>query len=223
MQCLAEQAGAPGAALQISAFRYSAAGMSGVQTISYELAEQLPAGIDDVFCPAGGGGLALAVTKGFELLGQRDRLPRYPAVHCVQPMGNNTIAGSLRSGMEHAHPVECTSAISGLQVPNVIDGNETVRGCRASGGTGYVVSDDEVWNAQTRLASEEGLYCEPAAATALAGLIRAVEEKSIRMEAHIVCLITGSGFKDLTSTDRMIAKRTCPTIDLKALPKWLSA
>ncbi len=76
-------------ALQISAYCYSPGGMTGVETISAELAAQLPAGIDHVFVPAGGGGLTLAVARGF------DRAPSSfsrPGIHCVQPEGNDTIA-----------------------------------------------------------------------------------------------------------------------------------
>jgi threonine synthase len=222
MNCLQEQAAASDAALQISAFRYSPAGMSGVKTISYELAEQLPTGIDDVFCPAGGGGLTLAVARGFGVLADRGFLNGGPRIHCVQPAGNDTIAGPLRAGNESAQSVKCTSAISGLQVPNVIDGNDVIHACRASGGTGHIVSDGEVWSVQARLAREEGLFCEPAAATALAGLIHAVEAGEIRSESNIVCLVTGSGFKDPPSIDRLIGQATCPTIDLNALPNWLT-
>jgi threonine synthase len=222
MECLLQQSAAPDAALQISAFRYSPAGMRGVQSISYELAEQIPAGIDDVFCPAGGGGLPMAVARGFALLADRGLLNRRPRIHCVQPSGNNTIAGPLRAGSDHAQAVDCTSAISGLQVPNVIDGDEVIRACRASGGTGHAVCDDEVWSAHARLAREEGLFCEPAAATALAGLIHAVEAGEVHSEAQIVCLVTGSGFKDPPSIDRLIGQQTCPIIDLSALPDWLA-
>src|SRR3546814_18898016 len=63
-----------GCGLQISAYAFSPRCMTGVQTISYELAEQIPEGIDHVFCPAGGGGLTLAVARGFETLTERGRL-----------------------------------------------------------------------------------------------------------------------------------------------------
>ncbi len=223
MERLKQQAAAPDAELQISAFHYSPAGMSGVQTISYELAEQLPTGIDHLFCPAGGGGLTLAVARGFQELLNRKAISRSPAVHCVQPAGNNTIAGPLRDGLDRAQSVECTSAISGLQVPNVIDGNEVIAACRATGGTGHLVNDDEVWHTQARLAKEEGLFCEPAAATALAGLLKTAATTINNSKANIVCLITGSAFKDPPSVERMIEGKTCPTLQLSQLPDWLAS
>lgn len=148
------------AALVISAFRYCPVGMSGVQSISYELAEQLPERIDHVFCCAGGGGLTLAVARGFVRLHEMGRLKgALPRVECVQPEGNATIAGPLRRGRDRAEAVTCTTAISGLQVPSVIDGDEVIPACRATGGTGHLVADDFVWQVQARLAREEGIFC----------------------------------------------------------------
>src|SRR5262249_33786668 len=128
------------AALQISAYRYSPAGMRGVQTISYELAEQSSGTLAHVFVPAGGGGLTLAVGRGFEHPDTRCT----PAVHCVQPEGNDTIATALRRGDARARAVDCKTEISGLQVPNVMDGDDVITACRRSGGNGFLVADEDV-------------------------------------------------------------------------------
>lgn len=222
MQQLKDYAG-PTSQIQISAFAYSPHGMSGVQTISYELHEQISDGIDHVFCPAGGGGLTLAVARGFALLVDRGQLRKSPAIECVQPIGNDTIASALRDGSTSAREVMCKSEISGLQVPNVIDGNEVIKMCRASGGSGHTVSDDDVWAAQAMLSREEGILCEPAAATALAGALRARAVGKLKPDATVVCLVTGAGFKDQAAMDRMIGDKTCPTIELAALRDWLTA
>ena len=217
---LAELGKADGAALQISAYHYSPLGMSGVQSISYELHEQCSAlrqSCDHVFAPAGGGGLALAIARGFAKLQTAGELGHTPAVHVVQPEGNDTIATPLRSGLDQARAVSCTSAISGLQVPSIIDGNQTLAECRTSGGAGHTVSDDDVWRMQKRLAREEGIFCEPAAAVALAGAVQAIERQELDKRATIVCLITGSGFKDAASIERMTSDAACPTIDVDEL------
>jgi len=113
----------------ISAYACSPEAMSGVQTISYELHEQaadVEHGLAHVFCPAGGGGLTLAVAEGFAKLKQAALLPGTPAVHCVQPAGNDTIAGPLRRGSTSAEAVSCTTTIGGLQVPSVLDGHRVI-------------------------------------------------------------------------------------------------
>lgn len=212
---LAEIGSREGNSLQISAFRYSPIGMTGVQTISYELDEQSDGPINHVFCPAGGGGLTLATARGFRWLADHGRCENPPAIQCVQPEGNDTIAGPLRDGAIHGHAVSCTSRISGLQVPSLIDGDEVITACRASGGTGHLVTDESVWDVQRRLAREEGILCEPAGAVALAGALKAVESGLIDKNTAIVCLITGSGFKDEKSLDRMIeaCDATCVSMD----------
>lgn len=186
-----------GTTVQISAFCHSPKGMTGVQSLSLELADS---GVDirHVFCPAGAGGLALAVARGFQ-----DTVAM-PAVHCVQPEGNDTIASRLRAGYETAAACTCTTTISGLQVANVMDGTETLRACKASGGSGFTVSDDFVFAVQERMAREEGIFTEPAGAVALAGAIRAIENREVALDETVVCLVTGSGFKDEGSQDRML-------------------
>jgi threonine synthase len=201
----------PGVALQISAYSCSPIGMAGVQTIAYELDQQLDGAIDHVFVPAGGGGLTLAVARGFD--GAKAR----PRIECVQPEGNATIAGPLREGAERARAVNCTTRISGLQVPSVMDGDDVMTACRGSGGTGHLVSDEDVWAVQARLAREEGIFCEPAGAVSVAGALKAIAGGEMRHDAIICCVVTGTGFKDAPSIDRMLASASCPTIDLSAL------
>jgi threonine synthase len=210
----------PDSALQISAFVYSPPGMSGVQTLAFELAEQLPDGIDHVFCPAGGGGLCVATAQGFQKLADKGSIHQVPAVHCVQPEGNNTIAGPLREGAAKAQEVACTTKISGLQVASVVDGHLAVDACRATGGTGHLVSDEFVWQVQKRLAREEGIFAEPAGAVALAGALAAAKNGELAPESTVVCTVTGSGFKDIAAVDRMNRDVECPLLDPVAIDEW---
>lgn len=212
----------PDSAVQISAFKYSPRGMSGVRTISYELAKQLEGRIDHVFTQAGGGGLTWATALGFEWLVEQGQLSRCPKVECVQPSGNNTIAGPLREGKERGQDIVCSSKISGLQVANVIDGHEVIQACRRTGGTGHLVTDDFIWEVQRRLAREEGIFCEPAGATAVAGALQAAREGWVTADAVAVATITGSGFKDPPSVERMIAERECPVIEFAELGKRIA-
>lgn len=202
----------PGHALQVSAYAYSPEGMEGVESIAFELAEETEKHWDAVFCPVGGGGLALATARGFAKLGDR-----IPAIHCVQPAGNDTVASALREGEAKGRAVECSTSISGLQVASVIDGNEAIRECRETGGTGYLVSDEEVWQMQRRLAREEGVFCEPAGAVALAGLAKAVEVGEVNRAQCIACLVTGSGFKDPDSVERINSDQACPLVQAAEL------
>jgi threonine synthase len=76
-----------------------------------------------------------------------------------------------------------------------------------------VVEDAATWRCQQRLAQEEGIFCEPAGAVALAGLEGAVERGEIAPADPVVCLVTGVGFKDEASVVRMIGEATTPMVD----------
>jgi threonine synthase len=183
--------------LPISAFRYCPSAMQGVQTLVYELAEELEGGVDHIFAPAGGGGLTLAVTRGVLT---SDLITK---VHCVQPEGNDTIASPLRNGSDKAVAVAVsTTGVSGLQVASVLDGDQVIENCRKLGGNGHVVSDAEVFKWQKIMAQREGIFCEPAGAVALAGVADAISRNELRVDETVVCLVTGSGFKDMSSVGR---------------------
>ena len=217
---LDEIAKRPDSAMQVSSYIYSPEGMTGVETISHELADQsseLGFTIDRVICQAGGGGLCVAVARGFASLIRAGRLEKSPAVDCVQPEGNNTMAGPLQDGKERAQEVVCTTRISGLQVPNINDGHLVVEECRATGGTGILVDDDFVWQTQRRLAREEGIFTEPAGAVALAGALQAARDGEIDLDAGLVCLVTGSGFKDDESVSRMLGAESSPLLEFSDL------
>jgi threonine synthase len=200
-------------ALQVSAFTYSPRGMSGVRTIAFELTEQFDGPIDHVFTPAGGGGMTWGIAEAFldwRELGRIDYLPR---VECVQPLGNNTMAGPLRDGEERGQDVNCTTKISGLQVASCYDGHHTIPACRATGGTGHLVTDEFIWEVQKRLAREEGIFCEPAGAAATAGVLQAAKEGLVERDSIAVALVTGSGFKDPASVESMNQDQVCEVIE----------
>lgn len=183
--------------LPISAYCYCPEGMSGVQTIAYEILDELDGKVDHIFSPSGGGGLTLSIVKGLETYPRNSNPCK---VHCVQPEGNNTIAGPLKEGLTSAREISSsTTRISGLQVPGVLDGASTLLGCRSTGGTGFLVDDNTIISTQVELAKKEGIFCEPAGAVSVACLKEALDQKQVAPGDTIVCLITGSGFKDMST------------------------
>jgi threonine synthase len=205
--------------MQISAFAYSPVGMSAVSSVSHELVEQSAAPIDHLFCMAGGGGFLVALARGFDQLLASNQIQSLPRIECVQPLGNDTISSRLKAGLDACGIEECTTRISGLQVPQIIDGHEVVAACRKSGGTGHVVSDEWVFEVQSRLAREEGLFAEPAASSAVAGALQAARQGLLDPNATIVCIISGSAFKDPPSIEAMTRNVSCPLIELSDLER----
>jgi threonine synthase len=68
------------------------------------------------------------------------------------------------------------------------------------------VSDEEVFAAQRTMLREEGIYAEPAGATALAGYRKAIDSGAVGEHESAVCLVTGHGFKDPASIQRVAAE-----------------
>ncbi|MES9928746.1 MAG: threonine synthase, partial [Candidatus Thiodiazotropha sp. 6PDIVS] len=82
-----------------------------------------------------------------------------------------------------------------------------------SGGWFDECSDDEILAAQKLLAENEGVFCEPASATSLAGAMRDVKSGKIPEGSSIVCTLTGNGLKD---PDTAIEQSTSPVITIDA-------
>jgi len=74
-------------------------------------------------------------------------------------------------------------------------------------------SDEEILAAQKLLTEKEGIFCEPASATSLAGAMRDIKSGKIPEGSKIVCTLTGNGLKD---PDTAIAQSTAPMITVDA-------
>lgn len=195
-QSLARLCDAINGSLVISAYRHCPEGMEGVKTIAYEVVEQLSEVPSDVFVPVGGGGLCSGVARGFLDLQEGNVQTR---VHAVQPATNDTVVTPLRQGAEHARSVQSGTRVSGLAVLGDIDGTRALQLVRQSGGSGFLPAEEEIWQTQRELMEEEGIYAEPAGATSVAGLKKALAEGVLRGDERVVCVITGHGFKDAAS------------------------
>lgn len=193
--------------LVVSAFAYCSEGMRGVQSIAVEI-ERACNTVDHVFVPVGGGGLFTAVCRGFDEISSVR-----PRVHAVQPEGCATVVSAFRERREAIHSVQSTTRISGLSVPFDIDAGRALRALREGGGLAIGVADDEVYTAQQMMLREEGIWTEPAGATALAGCIRAFVDGKIEKGERIVCLVTGHGFKDPDSLTEAARENTISVID----------
>lgn len=189
----------------ISSYRFCPVGMSGVESLSAELLHQLNGEIHHVFVPVGGGGLFTAICRGF--LKESSFIPR---IHAVQTQGCSTITAAWLRGDSEIRSVISTTKVTGISVGYNVDGDEALRMLRRVDGLGLAISDEDIYAAQKMLLDREGIFAEPAGAASLAGLIAAFNAGQIDPSERIVCLITGSGFKDPNSISRAAAR--CPPI-----------
>lgn len=201
-ELLEREAAARGLTLFITAYAVCPGPMEGIKTIAYELHDAAPR-TADVFVPVGGGGLHVAIARGYDDMVAAGRAADAPRIHAVQPAGNDTVATPLRSGAHAARPVDTATTISGLGVGFILDGHEVIRHARATGGQGYVIDEDEIRAVQRRLAQEEGIMVEPAGAVSVAGALAAAREGTLGGDRPVVCILTGHGFKDPVTMQAM--------------------
>lgn len=153
---------------------------------------------DYVFVPVGDGVIISGVYKGFWDLKQAGLTPRIPKLVCVQARNSDAIHNYIHTGKYRSavRPATIADSIS-VSVPS--NAYMARRAVTESRGFSVLVSDSEILSAQALLAKTTGIFAEPAAAAAVAGLARAVRGNRIEKNAQIVLLITGHGLKDITA------------------------
>ncbi|MCJ7707700.1 MAG: threonine synthase [Anaerolineales bacterium] len=174
--------------------------VEGKKTMGLEMAEafgwELP---EVVVYPTGGGAGLVGIWKAFEELQALGWVgARRPRLVCVQSAGCAPVARALERNADRVEPwPDARTAAQGLRVPRPYADRLILRAVRESGGTGLVVTDDEMRRAQVELAQAEGiLACLEGAAT-LAGLHKLLETGWIDVDERVVLLNTGSGLKHL--------------------------
>jgi threonine synthase len=171
----------------------------GKKTAALEIAEQLGfAAPDLVVVPTGDGNILSGIWKGFDELRRIGLLDRAPRLLAVQAAGSAAIADAFASGAPiRAAPGETAADSIAVSIPR--DGEAALRALRASRGLAVKVSDEQILRAIPALARASGVFGEPAAAAALAGLQEAVRLGSVDPSWTAVLLCTGSGLKDVAA------------------------
>jgi threonine synthase len=177
--------------------RYAPEAMRGAETIAFELTEQRAAATA-VYVPIGGGGLLASIWRGYRRIGRTGTCPRLVG---VQPAGCPTLNRAL-DGEVDPLPEALTTSISGLQVPVLFD-FDAPAAITESGGHVTEVTDQQAWSAQRLLARQEGIYVEPAGATAFAGLLADVDAGRVSADDDVVVVLSGAGHKDAASAARL--------------------
>jgi threonine synthase len=169
--------------------------LEGIKTISYEIAAHLPGPPDVVICPVGGGDMLTAQWRGYLELKKAGVIERLPRLIGVQSLSAPPLLEAFRRGATHVDPLPyANSKISGINVP--FSGDHVLAALRESEGLAVGVSDDMVFAMQRRLAVEEGVWVEPAAAATLAALGELFAQDQLQPDERIVCIFSGAGFKD---------------------------
>jgi threonine synthase len=155
--------------------------LEGQKTAAFEIVEEFgPAHPIDALCiPVGNAGNITAYWKGFTEAGVRPRMLGFQAAG----------AAPLVHGAPVANPETIASAI---RIGNPARWEEAMGAMSSSGGAIRAVSDEQILDAYRFLASQEGVFCEPASASGVAGLLTYGADGAER----VVCVLTGHGLKD---------------------------
>ncbi len=152
--------------------------LEGQKTGAFEIMEQLDT-LDALCIPVGNAGNITAYWKGF------NELEVAPRLFGFQAEG----AAPLVLGRKVDHPETIASAI---RIGNPARWEEAMEAMTASRGMVRAVSDTEILAAYRLLAAREGVFCEPASAASVAGLLRYGADGAHR----VACVLTGHGLKD---------------------------
>ena len=200
----------------------------GKKTVVYEVCEQLARGEtgsgkpgrwvapDVVMVPVGDGCIIGGVHKGFRdllALGWIDQIPRIVG---VQAAGSSPLVNAWEQGLEgwEMEPVEAHSVADSIVAGLPRDRIKALRAVRETGGAFVRVDDDEIVAAIPALAQGCGVFAEPAAAAAYAGLVKAAKRGLVDANDRIVVLATGSGLKDINTAMRSVGEPTIVAPDL---------
>jgi threonine synthase len=182
----------------------------GKKTVAYEICEQLEgwAAPDVVVVPVGDGCIIGGVHKGFKDLLALGWIEQMPRIVGVQAAGSSPLVDAWERGIEgwEMAPVEARSVADSIVAGLPRDRIKALRAARETGGAFVRVSDDEIVAAIPTLAQGCGVFAEPAAAAAYAGLVRAVEQELVGADERTVVLATGSGLKDIATSMKSVGE-----------------
>ena len=169
----------------------------GAKTMGFEIAEQLGWRYPDhIVSPVAGGTLLPRIYKGlreFKEIGLvSGDLPR---IHAAQPAGSAPVIRALEQGLEFPDPVKPNTIAKSLAIGNPADGFQVVKVVNETGGSGAMVTDDEILDGIQLLASTEGIFTEPAGGTTVAATRALIQKGAIKPGDSVVICVTGNGYK----------------------------
>jgi threonine synthase len=153
--------------------------IEGQKTGAFEVCDELVDPPDVLAIPVGNAGNITSWWRGFQEYGAA------PALHGYQAAG--------AAPLVHGAPVENPETVaSAIRIGNPARWEEAMNAVTASRGAIRAVTDDEILAAYELLGSTEGVFCEPASAASVAGVLKHGAPEGSR----VVCVLTGHGLKD---------------------------
>ncbi|HUW93254.1 MAG TPA: threonine synthase [Bacteroidales bacterium] len=182
---------------------YNPLTIEGKKTVSFELFDQLQFKVPDrIFVPVGDGVIISGIYKGFEDLMQLNLIDRMPVIIAVQSEKSDNLVRNI--GMKEFSVIPSSTIADSISVDIPRNFFMTRGYMQQYGGEAITVSDEEITRASSVLSASTGLFAEPAAAAAFAGLLSYLRDNRITENSDNVVMLTGSGLKDLKSVASII-------------------
>jgi len=163
--------------------------IEGQKTASFEIIDYLGF-VPTYHClPVGNAGNITAYWKGYKEYWEKGRVEELPKMVGFQAEG----AAPIVRGEVVEHPETLATAI---RIGNPASWKQAVAARDESGGLIDMVSDQEIIEAYRMMASLEGIFCEPASAASLAGVMKLYRKGFFKKGEVAVLTLTGHGLKD---------------------------
>jgi len=159
--------------------------IEGQKTAAFEVVDAL-GDAPDVHCvPVGNAGNITAYWKGYREYQDAGLATRLPAMLGFQAAGAAPIV--------EGHPIESPETVAtAIRIGKPASWYGATAAAAESGGAIAAVTDEEILDAYRFLAERESVFCEPASAASVAGLVKA----GVPAGSTVVCVLTGHGLKD---------------------------
>ena len=185
--------------------------LEGQKTAAFEIIDSLGKAPDYVCIPMGNAGNITAYWMGFNEYFNAGISKNLPKMMGFQAEGS----APLVLGKTIENPETIATAI---RIGNPVNKEKAFTVRKESGGKFTKVSDEEIIKAYKMLGKEEGIFCEPASASSIAGLLKIKDE--IATNSIIVCVLTGNGLKDpdcaIKNNDALFKAGIEPNIEIVA-------
>ena len=190
--------------------------IEGQKTAAFEVCETLGDAPDVLAIPVGNAGNITAYWKGFREAVGAGMATRRPRMWGFQAAG----AAPIVAGRRIERPETVATAI---RIGNPASWQGATAARDESGGVIETVTDEEILAAYALLASRVGIFCEPASAASVAGLLKRAAEGALGDARRVVCVLTGSGLKDPDTAKRLSRPAERVSADLAAVRERIVA
>ena len=188
--------------------------IEGQKTAAFEIVDHLGDAPDFHFIPVGNAGNITAYWKGYKEYNEAGKSKKLPRMIGWQAEG----AAPIVKGFPIKNPQTIATAI---KIGNPYSWQPALQAAKESNGFIDAVSDEEILEAYRLVASTEGVFCEPASAASIAGVIKAYRKGIFKGGETVVCTLTGNGLKDPDTVIKASEKPVEMPPDLDEIAKYL--